>query len=219
LNLDRIYRYRFRDIDQTARIAVWAEIAAYLHARMGRPTRVLDPAAGLGEFIANSPAEERWAVDLVDHGLTRIEGVNVCIAPVLDADLPERAFDAVFVSNMLEHLASPQEVGDFLEHMLFVLRPGGIIAVMGPNFRYCSREYFDCADHVLPLTHVAAAEHLYGAGFDVTSITARFLPYSFRSRLPPSPLLVRAYLSTPMVWRLFGKQFLVLGKRPTQAPL
>lgn len=37
-----------------------------------------------------------------------------------------------------------------------------------------------------------------------------------RSVLPPSPLLTRTYLHTPVLWRLLGKQFLVLGHRPLQ---
>jgi hypothetical protein len=95
-----------------------------------------------------------------------------------------------------------------------VAAPGGRIAVMGPNFRYCAREYFDCADHAVALTHVAAAEHLYAAGFEPTRIVPRFLPYSFRGRLPSTPRLTRLYLRTPAAWRVLGKQFLVLARRP-----
>jgi hypothetical protein len=90
---------------------------------------------------------------------------------------------------------------------------------MGPNFRYCRDEYFDYADHTLPLTHLAIAEHLYAAGFEVAEIVPRFLPYSFRSRFPASPSLTRAYLRTPAAWRLLGKQFLVIGRHAGSAPV
>jgi len=214
MDLSRIYSYRFRDIDQAARSEVWGAIARYLHRRLGEPRRLLDPAAGLGEFIANSPAQDRWAVDMVDHGLTSIKGLTTRIAPILEADLPEGTFDAVFASNLLEHLSNPTEIAQFLSRMRGLLRPGGVIGIMGPNFKYCPREYFDCADHVLALTHVAVAEHLYGAGFEVQSITPRFLPYSFRSILPASRRLTETYLAAPLLWRLLGKQFLVMGSRP-----
>ena len=214
MDLSRIYSYRFRDINQAARAEVWGAIARYLHHRLGEPRRLLDPAAGLGEFIANSPAADRWAVDMVDHGLTSIPGLTTRIAPILDADLPESTFDAVFASNLLEHLSSPAEIAQFLSRMRTLLRPGGVIGIMGPNFKYCSREYFDCADHVLALTHVSVAEHLFGAGFDVQSITPRFLPYSFRSMLPASRRLTATYLEMPVLWRVLGKQFLVIGRRP-----
>ena len=74
--------------------------------------------------------------------------------------------------------------------------------------------YFDMADHTLAFTHRAIAEHLYAAGFEPERIEARFLPYSFTGLLPPSPTLTRRYLRTPLAWRLLGKQFLVIGRRP-----
>ena len=42
----------------------------------------------------------------------------------------------------------------------------------------------------------------------------RFLPFSFRGVLPPSAALTRTYVRTPVLWRLLGKQFLVIGRKP-----
>lgn len=75
------------------------------------------------------------------------------------------------------------------------------------------KEYFDCADHTLIYTHTAIAEHLYAAGFEPERIVPRFLPYSFRGWLPATPTTTRLYLQTPPLWRLLGKQFLVIGRR------
>jgi len=69
------------------------------------------------------------------------------------------------------------------------------------------------ADHTVVLTHRAVAEHLYAAGFEPERIEPRFLPYSFTGRLPLSPRLTRAYLRTPLAWRVLGKQFLAVGRR------
>ena len=93
------------------------------------------------------------------------------------------------------------------------MAPGGRIAVMGPNFRYCSRDYFDCADHTLVYTHVSIAEHLYAAGFEPARIVPRFLPYSLRGRLPAGARLTRLELRTPALWRLLDKQFQVIGRK------
>jgi SAM-dependent methyltransferase len=214
INYERLYAYRFRDVDQARRQAVWREIARYIHSRMGAPDRVLDPAAGRGEFIAAVPAAERWAVDLVGQGVPESAGVKVIIADIMAADLPADYFDGVFVSNFLEHLPDQNAVAAALAKLYGAMKPGGRIAIIGPNFKYCAREYFDCADHTVILSHVAVAEHLCAAGFDVAAVSARFLPYSFRGLLPPSPLLTRAYLRAPVLWRLLGKQFLALGRRP-----
>jgi SAM-dependent methyltransferase len=213
INYERLYAYRFRDVDQAARQAVWREIARYVHERMGAPERVLDPAAGRGEFITAVPAAERWGVDLVRQGDIEAAGVRMIIGDVMDADLPEGHFDGVFVSNFLEHLPSQDAVGAALGKLRGAMAPGGRIAVMGPNFRYCAREYFDCADHTVALTHVSMAEHLYAAGFEISAVIPRFLPYSFRGLLPPSSALTSAYLRTPALWRVLGKQFLLVGRK------
>ena len=214
MNYERMYEYRFRDVDQASRQAVWQEIARYLHGRMGAPSCVLDPAAGRGEFITAVPAAERWGVDLVRQGDLESAGVKVIIADIMDADLPQDYFDGVFVSNFLEHLPDQHAVAVVLGKLLDAMRPGGRIAIMGPNFRYCAKDYFNCADHTVAMTHVGVAEHVYAAGFDITAVTPRFLPYSFRGLLPPSPLLTRTYLRMPALWRLFGKQFLVIARKP-----
>jgi SAM-dependent methyltransferase len=214
VNHQRLYEYRFRDVDQDGRVEVWKEIAAHVHRELGRPARVLDPAAGRGEFINAVPASERWAVDEVayEEG-TFAPGVRFLVSDVFEAELPPEHFDGVFVSNFIEHLPTQEATAAFLESMHRVTAPGGRIAIMGPNFRFCADEYFDCADHTLVYTHVSVAEHLYAAGYDVVRVVPRYLPYSFRGRLPPSRRLTRYYLRAPAAWRLFGKQFLVIGER------
>jgi SAM-dependent methyltransferase len=214
VNFQRLYEYRFRDIDQDARAAVWSEIGPFVHRRLGAPDRVLDPAAGRCEFLNAVPAAERWGVDLVDYEEGFAEpGVKIVVGDVMEVDLPQDYFGGIWISNFLEHLADQEEVAAFLGRMHGALAPGGRIAIMGPNFRYCAKEYFDCADHNVILTHVGVEEHLYAAGFEIEAVDARFLPYSFRSRLPASPSLTRRYLSAPFAWRLLGKQFLVVGRR------
>lgn len=214
MNYERLYSYRFRDIDQAARLEVWKEIAPHVHRLMGSPETVLDPAAGRGEFICSIPAQERWAVDEVAYAeAERASGVTVVTSPIMSAELPSEHFDGVFVSNFLEHLRDQEAISQFLERMRETMRKGGRIAIMGPNYRYCAKNYWDCADHYVALTHVAIAEHLYAAGFEPERIVPRYLPYSFRGILPPSRRLTGLYLRTPLAWRLLGKQFLVIGRR------
>jgi ubiquinone/menaquinone biosynthesis C-methylase UbiE len=212
LDYGRLYEFRLAGVDQQARQAVWNVISPFVWRRMGAPRRVLDPAGGRGEFVNALPDAECWLLDLVDYPerATRA-GVRVVIGNVFDVDLPAAYFDGVFASNLLEHFRSPEEVGTFLERMRRTLAPGGVLGVMGPNFKYCARDYFDCADHLLALTHVTVQEHLFAAGYSIEEVIPRFLPYSFRSRLPASPALTRLYLRVPALWRIQGKQFLVLA--------
>ena len=215
MNYERLYSYRFRNIDQAARLRVWKEIAPHVHGLMGSPQVVLDPAAGRGEFIGSIRAAERWAVDEVAYqDAEQTAGVTVVTSRIMDADLPASHFDGVFASNFLEHLYDQEAIAAFLEKMRDAMERGGRIAIMGPNYRYCSKEYWDCADHYVALTHVAIDEHLYAAGFEIERTIPRYLPYSFRGILPPSPALTKMYLQTPLAWKLLGKQFLVIGRKP-----
>ena len=80
IDYQRLYRYRFRGVDQGARQAVWNEIARQVYSWMGSPQRVLDPAAGRGEFINAIPATERWVIDTVEYEQATLdEGVKVLI--------------------------------------------------------------------------------------------------------------------------------------------
>lgn len=216
IDFQRLYTYRFRGIDQGARQAVWDEIAPVVHRWLGSPQHVLDPAAGRGEFINAIEASDRWVVDTVEYAeAVRDPAVEVVVGDALTVELPASRFDGVFVSNLLEHFERQHDVARFLRRMRACMTDSGRIGVMGPNFRYCAREYFDFADHTLALTHVAVEEHLVSAGFEIERVIPRFIPYSFRSRLPQAPWLVRTYLRVPLLWRMLGKQFLVIARKPS----
>ena len=94
---------------------------------------------------------------------------------------------AIWVSNFLEHLHDQETVATFLERMRERLAPGGRIAIMGPNFRFCAKEYFDCADHTVILTHVGVEEHLYAAGFELEAVAPRSCRTRSADAYPPAP--------------------------------
>jgi SAM-dependent methyltransferase len=216
LNYKRLYEFRSKNIKLASRQVVWNAIASDVYKKMGEPERVLDPAAGRREFINAIPSKIRYVIDLVqyddiDDGE---DSVSVTIGNVFDVDLPQAYFDGVFISNFLEHLSSPDEVAVLLQKMYDSMMPGGRIAILGPNFKYAYREYFDCADHILALSHIAVEEHLYAANFTLLMTVPRFLPFSFRGMFPISSLLTKLYLRIVFVQKLFGKQFLVIAQKP-----
>ena len=214
MNYNRIYEYRFKGIDRRKKLAVWKIIAEFIYSKLGEPASILDPAAGDCEFINQVPAGERWAVDMnAQTEKMAAEGVKVVIGNNLTATLPLNYFEAVYISNFLEHLHSQEEVAGFLEKMYSILKPGGRICVMGPNFKYCAKEYFDFADHTVILSELSVSEHLYGAGFNIQKVYSKFLPLSFRGGLPVADFLVRLYFRLPVAWNFMGKQFLVIAQK------
>ena len=86
---------------------------------------------------------------------------------------------------------------------------------MGPNFRYCSAEYLDCADHTLALTEMAIAEHLYAPASSPSEWYRASFPTPSAAGFPPSARPSCASISAPgRRGRLLGKQFFVTGRRP-----
>lgn len=218
MNYDRIYQHRFKAVDKEAKEAVWKEISVWIHKWMGQPQRVLDPAAGEMEFLRSIPAREKWGVDLQEPAAPQLsaisnDGIRFVHGNIFDVELPVDYFEGIFISNFLEHLHSPEEVDSLLTKLHRSLQKDGLIAIMGPNFKYCSADYFDCADHRLALTHISVEEFLFASHFRIEKTFARFLPYSFRSKLPASPVLVRLYLGFPLAWRILGRQFLILARK------
>jgi SAM-dependent methyltransferase len=215
--VDRIYRNRFPRAMLDRRAAVWKVLCESWFARyIPRDGRVLEVAAGYCEFINQIPAAERVAVDLNpetrDHAAPGVI-VHEIAAERLDEVVPPAHFDGAFMSNFLEHCRTREQILDVLRAVRTALKPGGRVLILGPNFRRCPREYFDYFDHHLALTEKAVAEALQLTGFDVELAWPSTLPYSFRGRLPSWPWLVRSYLKLPVLWRVFGAQFFIVGRR------
>lgn len=217
--LSRIYSYRFSDVDANQRAAVWREINSWFAASgIVRPDDVVaDIACGNGEFINSVTNPTRYAVDKVDEKRSTIDdgvhfvskGAETLAASDFTAGRPT----LFFLSNFLEHLEDKVDIVNLLECLGGVLEEGGRIVVMGPNIAHVKGAYWDFIDHILPLTEKAVEEALASAGLKITRSHDRFLPYSFKSGLPVSAGLVRAYLRFPPAWNFLGKQFLVVGEK------
>lgn len=218
MNFNRIYEYRFRSTSAVKKEIFWDVLSHHLFYRyLGSPKKILDPAGGKCEFINSVPAEEKWAIDLEESFIHKFANsdVKTIVGSNLEVEIPERYFDGIFISNFLEHLNSQEEVSVFLTKMFNAMAKNGKIVVMGPNFKYCFKNYFDFADHSVILTELGLAEHLYGAGFEIEKVIPRFLPLSFRSNrlIPINKFIIKFYLNFPFSWRFFGQQFLVVGQK------
>jgi SAM-dependent methyltransferase len=217
MNYEKIYTYRFRSVPEAQKQAVWKIIAAHVQTFMPRAKTILDPCAGRCEFANYVDAPEVWAVDRQPDTLRYAKPhVKTIAGDIFETPLPQSYFDGVFVSNFLEHLESPEKAAAFLHILYGSLKPGGRLVIMGPNFKYCKSEYFDCIDHKLILTHHSVEELLYSESFKLLKTYPQYLPFSFRERnIPGLGFLVSLYLKLPLVWKLMGKQFLIIAEKPT----
>lgn len=216
-DLQQIYEKRFQNTGLSKRQRVWAILCSDMFGKMIPPTStVLDIACGYGEFINQIPAARKYAIDLnPDSPRHLAPDVNFRATPANDLGfIPDGSLDVAFTSNFLEHLPDKKACDDVLAEVRRKLKPGGRFIVLGPNIRFAYREYWDYYDHYLALSDRSLAEGLTIAGYQVTEVIPRFLPYTMNNAAPTSDVLVKAYLRMPFAWRFFGKQFLVTARKP-----
>jgi SAM-dependent methyltransferase len=215
--LDRLYANRFTAADRRAKERAWRVIGSdFLQRYIAPDAAVLDLGAGYCEFLNAIRAGRKVAVDLnPDTKAAAGPGVEVLAIPFdrLGGALPPASLDVVFASNVFEHLRSPDALIELLGVARALLRPGGSLLIMQPNIRCVGAAFWDYVDHTLPLTEKGMAEALRLAGFEVVECRARFLPYTFKSRLPAWPGLVRLYLRLRPAHWLFGKQMFLVARR------
>jgi SAM-dependent methyltransferase len=187
--------------DNPARAIVWSAIAAHLASWVPPTAHVLEIGAGYCGWINNVSATRRVAVD-VWPGVAQYAGTGVQPV-VMDASrelrsLGECAFDVVLASNVLEHFA-PDTAASVVGDVAGLLKPGGRIVIIQPNFRYAWRSYFDDYTHRAVFTDVSLPALLRAHGLRIDRIQRRFLPYSMRgATMPIRPWIVRAYLRSPI---------------------
>lgn len=216
-DLQKLYRIRFSDADRAKKDAIWRVLVEDFFQKYVAPTdTVLDIACGYGEFTRHIRAGRKIAVDLnPDAARFLPAGAEFHLASAEDLSaIATGSVDVCFSSNFFEHLPSKETLDRVLRETLRVLKPGGRYVAMQPNLRYAPGEYWDYYDHVLPLTDRSCFEAFAKAGYEVVELIDRFVPFSTSSRLPQAPWLVRCYLAFRPAWRLLGRQFVIVGRKP-----
>lgn len=187
--------------EHPARQEVWQVLADYLSRWVPPNAHVLEIGAGHCHWINAVRAARRVAVDTWP-GLTQFAAPGV-EARVMDASrelptFPAAHFDVVLASNVLEHF-EPDTASSVVGDMHTILKPGGRLLIVQPNFRYAYRSYFDDYTHRSVFTDVSLPNLLRSRGFGIELVQPKFLPYSMRDVHRTIPAwLVRAYLASPV---------------------
>jgi ubiquinone/menaquinone biosynthesis C-methylase UbiE len=207
------YTVRFKH--DPSRTRVWREIIRALERYLPDDPAVLELGPGYCDFINQVQARKKLAVD-IDSQSVQYAGEDV---EFLHGDctqlgmVPTESMDLVFASNVLEHLEQ-MEASRALNAALRVLRPGGKLILIQPNFRYCYKRYYDDYTHVTPYTHTGLSGMVAAAGFRIVTCKPRFLPMSLQITpwIPKYGWMVRIYLRLPI--RPLAGQMLIVAEKP-----
>ena len=215
VDLQRIYSERFSGMAEY-RKQVWQILTSWFFSKWITPSStVLDLGCGYCEFINSIQAETKYGMDLNPDSTFNAEpNVRVLQHDCSQAwPLPPEQLDAIFTSNLFEHLSSKRDLEATLQQARLCLKPGGALIALGPNMKYLPGAYWDFWDHYLPLTDRSLVEVLRKCDYVIEDVIPRFLPYTMSAGRTYPLWMIRAYLSLPAAWHLFGRQFLVVARR------
>jgi len=217
--LKKQYQLRFGNFEKYRR-DVWKILCRDFFAKyIPERSTILDIGAGWGEFINNTDAARKLAMDLNPETKDRLSSE----VDILQQDCSQKwqvesgALDLVFTSNFLEHLPDKASVERTICETHRCLKDDGIVICLGPNIKFLPGAYWDFWDHHVPLTDSSLSELLKMNGFTIDLCIPRFLPYTMSTGRKPPLFLVKLYLKVPLVWPLFGKQFLIIGRKKPAA--
>ncbi len=205
-----------RLLEDARREVLWNSLWRFWFSRVIAPKdTVLDVGCGHGCFINSVHARHKIAIDPWDGFVAHIKsGTQTAVAGLTEIDFIENgSVDFAFLSNVAEHVTK-EEFSVFLEKLKSKLSAKGTLNLIQPNYRYCSKEYFDDFTHISIYSHVSLADFLSANGYEVFEVHPRFLPLTVKSRLPVWPLLIWIYLKLPI--KPLGGQMFIRARQGRQ---
>lgn len=148
------------------------QLAEHLRSRFGiRPgARLLDVGCGRGEFLESfaSLGLDATGVDTSDFAVTSLAryGVRKCDVSRDPLPFPDASLDVIFHKSLIEHLNDPENL---MRESLRVLKPGGQVIIMVPDWVTQMPIYFDDHTHRTPYTVTSMKDMLDIFGFKETS--------------------------------------------------
>ena len=146
-----------------------------------RKGRLLDIGCGSGEFLYQMK-NFGWDVSGVEinqasANLGNKRGLNIFCGELGEADFPDNFFDAVVLSQTLEHVYSP---GSYLGKIYRLLKEGGLLIIGVPNVGCLEIQVFGRSCHALDVprhlhffTIASLRNYLEKYGFEVEKVLSK----------------------------------------------
>jgi ubiquinone/menaquinone biosynthesis C-methylase UbiE len=212
--MDNYYKSRFTF--DSSREVVRKEIIKFLTKYIPSGATVVDLGAGYCDFINNVKTKRRYAVDTSPE-LKKYAGENVEIINKTAWDLSgisSDSVDIVHASNLFEHFTD-EELEKTMAEIKRILKKGGKLILMQPNYRLTYKNYFDDPTHKKVFSDKGMESFLIFHDMKIILKMPRFLPFSMKSKPPvPTgvlPFLVYLYIHSP-IKPLAGQMLFVAEK-------
>ena len=133
--------------------------------------KMLEPGCGRGEFLKNFKelGLDVHGVDISTEAQEYAENFPVEVCDIESEKLPfeDDTFDVIYSKSFIEHLYYPER---YLEEAFRVLKPGGILITLVPDWESNYKIYFDDFTHRTPFTNIALEDAYKMYGFSEVNV-------------------------------------------------
>ena len=144
--------------------------------------KMLEPGCGRSEFLKNfkNLGLEVVGVDISDEAKNFGHDFEIKICDVENEKLPfeDNTFDVIYSKSFIEHLYYPER---YLSEAYRILKPGGLLITLVPDWESNYKIYFDDFTHRTPFTKI--------------SLNDAYLMHKFRE------VKVFKFRQLPILWR------------------
>lgn len=118
-----------------------------------KESKILDNGCGRGDFIKAfyNYGLKCYGTDISDFSNEKIKNIPISKVDLENEKLPfeDNFFDVVFSKSVIEHMRTPD---NFIKECYRVLKPGGRIILMTPDWKTTMYIFYDDFTHVQPYT-------------------------------------------------------------------
>ena len=129
MDLSKLYKKRFDDAERIQKNNIWKILCSdFFQKYISKDDVVVDIGAGYCDFINNIKCAEKYAVDMNEE-VSKYAASDVRVikknATAGISVLGDNSADVVFMSNVLEHFHTKEEIIEILAGCFRILRPRG----------------------------------------------------------------------------------------------
>lgn len=195
------------------------KLTKYLYKKyeMHSGMKLLEAGCGRGEFLNGfiKCGVKGYGLDQYDNAVENCPNAEIKISNLERNKLPypNNFFDVVFTKSVIEHLYYPERL---ITEIYRVLKPGGLIITMCPDWKYNYKIYYEDYTHRTPFTDISLRDIKLIHGFERISVLKfRQLPILWKLKfLILFSELTRIFSPNALKkfkWVKFSKEIMLLG--------
>ena len=161
-----------------------AKLCSYLFQafNLKKGMSMLEVGCGRGEFLKGfqNLGLKVFGVDILEEAANFNKSIDIRLCDLESEKLPfdENTFDVIYSKSFIEHLYYPER---YLKEAYRILKPGGLLITLVPDWEANYKTYFDDFTHRTPFTSISLEDAYLMYGFKEVDV------YKFRQ--------------LPIVWR------------------